>query len=85
LHSTYVTEQKTSLFGIYKVIDPVRILDASPETLRTIKDVREEAKKDALRTVSLFPVIMLAGYVFMILWFRSKGGYKAVLLRPVNK
>lgn len=85
LHSTYVTEQKTSFFGIYKVIDPVKILDASPGTLQTIKEVREDAKKDALRTVSLFPVIMLAGYIFMILYFRSKGGYKAVLLRPVKK
>lgn len=84
LHSTYVTVEKTSLFGAYKVIDPLKMWDASPASLRTIKEVREEAKKDALRTVSLFPVIMLAGYVFMILRFRSKGGYKAVLLQPVN-
>lgn len=85
LHSTYVTEQRTGLFGDYRVVDADKLITATPETLRTIKTVREDAKKDALRTVSLFPVIMLAGYVFMILYYRSKGGYKAVLLPPVKE
>lgn len=85
LHSTYVTEQRTGLFGDYRVIDADKLTVASPETLSVIKTVREDAKKDALRTVSLFPVIMLAGYVFMILYYRSQGGYKAVLLPPVKQ
>lgn len=85
LHSTYVTEQRTGLFGDYRVVDPDKLITATPETQRTIKTVREDAKKDALRTVSLFPVIMLAGYVFMILYYRSRGGYKAVLLPPVKQ
>ncbi|WP_206614367.1 MFS transporter [Chitinophaga barathri] len=84
LHSTYVTEERQSLFGAYKVLDASRLSAASPETLATIQTVRENAKKDALRTVSIFPVIMLVGYAGMILWFRSRGGYKPVLLPPVR-
>ncbi|QEH42927.1 sugar MFS transporter [Chitinophaga sp. XS-30] len=85
LHSTYVTEERSGFFGDYRVIDPDRLAVAPPETKQTINMVREDAKKDALRTVSIFPFVMLAGYVFMILYFRSKGGYKAVLLPPVQQ
>lgn len=85
LHSTYVTEERSGFFGDYKVIDPDRLSVAPPETVRTISTVREDAKKDALRTVSIFPVVMLAGYVFMILYYRSRGGYKAVLLPPAKQ
>ncbi|AWO00816.1 MFS transporter [Chitinophaga alhagiae] len=85
LHSTYVTEQRTGLFGDYRVIDPDKLTTATPQTLATITAVKEDAKKDALRTVSLFPVVMLAAYFFMILYYRSKGGYRAVLLPPLKR
>ncbi|MBS1542017.1 MAG: MFS transporter, partial [Bacteroidetes bacterium] len=44
----------------------------------TVQGIQESAKKSALKTVAIFPVIMLVTYVILILYFRSKGGYKAV-------
>ena len=45
-----------------------------------IAAVREEAKKAALLTVTIFPIIMLICYVALIFYFRAKGGYKAEVL-----
>lgn len=84
LHATYLTNEKESLFGKYRVPDNAR-LEAAPEEAReTIRGVRESAKKDALRTVAIFPAIMLICYAGIILWFRSRGGYKPVLLPPAE-
>jgi hypothetical protein len=81
LHATYVTVEKKSLFGPYMAIDANKLLDATPETVETINIVQNDAKKSALRTVALFPLLMLIAYIGMIIFFVSKkGGYKPVEL-----
>jgi MFS family permease len=80
IHSTYVTENKTSFFGDYKALDQSKLSTASPEESATINTIRDTAKKDALRNIVVFPITMLVSYLLLILYFRSKGGYKAVLL-----
>lgn len=81
LHSTYVTDQKTGLFGSYRALDADKMVSAPEETKQTIEGVQNDAKKSALRTVAIFPVIMLIAYLGMIFYFRSKGGYKPVVLQ----
>ncbi len=85
-HSTYVIEERrrASFRRLQSAGHASKLSTAAPETLATIQSVRENAKKDALRTVSVFRVIMLLGYAGMILWFRSRGGYRPVLLPPVK-
>jgi hypothetical protein len=34
--------------------------------------IRDDAKKDALRDIVIFPVIMLVSYLLLILHFRTK-------------
>ena len=46
----------------------------------SITEIQGEAKKGALSTVAIFPIIMLICYVGLILYFRSRGGYKPVML-----
>ncbi len=48
--------------------------------LSAIITVQNQLKKEALKDTVLFPIIMLISYVMLILYFRSKGGYKAILL-----
>ncbi|MGE7776391.1 MFS transporter [Chitinophaga sp. NPDC101104] len=84
LHATYLTQERRSLFGEYRVLDNARLETAPVAAKETIRDVREGAKKDALRTVSIFPVIMLLCYLGLIFWFSRRGGYKPVLLAPAE-
>ena len=81
IHSTYVTENKTSLFGDYQALDQSKLATASPEENATVTSIRDTAKKEALRNIVIFPIIMLVSYVLLIVYFRSKGGYKAVVLK----
>lgn len=78
IHSTYVTEQKTSLFGEYKGLDQAKLALATPADQETVTSIRDTAKKEALSYIVVFPLIMLVSYVLLIFYFRSKGGYKVV-------
>ncbi|MBC7851746.1 MAG: MFS transporter [Chitinophagaceae bacterium] len=80
IHQAYVTENKTSLFGDYKAIDQQKLATASDTEKKVVSDVRESSKKEALKDIIIFPIIMLVSYVLLILYFRSRGGYKPVVL-----
>ena len=80
LHATYVTQEKTGLFGAYKALNDAALATAPKETVETIAAIQDNAKKDALRTVCIFPVVMLICYLGLFFYYRSKGGYKPVLL-----
>jgi len=80
IHDGLVAETKLSIFGRYKPIDGARLEESEEGVKATVAAVRDEAKKGALRTVLIFPGIMLVAYLGMLLYFRSKGGYRPVLL-----
>lgn len=81
IHSTYVTENKTSFFGDYQALDQTKLAQANAQELETVTTIRDGAKKDALRYIVAFPLFMLVCYGLLILYFRSRGGYKAVMLQ----
>ncbi len=85
IHSTYVTEQKTSLFGDYKALDQAKLSTADAGEQQLVTTIRDAAKKEALRYIVVFPLIMLASFVFLITYFKTRGGYKVVLLhKPIE-
>jgi MFS family permease len=81
IHSSYVTINKTSIFGDYSALDQDKLSAASADEKSTVTLIRDDAKKDALRDIVIFPVIMLVSYLMLIFYFRSKGGYRAVELK----
>lgn len=79
-HQEYVTEEKRSIFGEYKALDQDKLAQADSETLDVIASVENQAKKSALSTVSILPVFMFLFFIGLIIYFRSKGGYKPIVL-----
>jgi MFS family permease len=80
LHAQVAGETKISVFGSYKPLDAKKV-EALPEAdKKVITDLQASAKKDALKTVAIFPCIMFISYVGLILYFKSKGGYKPQIL-----
>jgi MFS family permease len=82
LHTTYVTESKTSFFGDYRAVDQTKLTQASTQDVETVTAIQDSAKKSALRDIVIFPLIMLVSYIVLIIYFRAKGGYKAVVVSP---
>lgn len=78
IHSTYVVTPKEGIFGEYMALDQPKLDGAPEEEREVVGGVVAEAKKGALATVAIFPVIMLVCYLILIMYFKSQGGYKAV-------
>jgi MFS family permease len=81
LHSQYVTENKGSFFGGYKALNQQKLTTASQEDKSIISTIRDGSKKEALKDIIIFPIVMLISYILLMLYFRSKGGYKVVVLK----
>jgi len=72
----------------YYAIDDARLnklIAELPEAQRTmvaeqIATVRARSNKGALANMAIFPAIMLVGYLILIVYFVSRGGYKAQIL-----
>jgi MFS family permease len=80
LHDTFVTLEKSGAFGRYEALDGAAVAAAPEPVRKAIAQVQSAAKKDALRTVAIFPLFMLLCYLGLLVYFRSKGGYKPVQL-----
>ena len=79
IHEAYVTETKISVLGTYNAIDQEKVAaEATPEEQQAIATAIDDAKKAALKTVAILPLIMLISYLLLILYFRSQGGYRPV-------
>ncbi len=75
LHAQVVGEEQVS---VYQPLDRDKVAKTSKKEQEAIEDIENKAKKGALKTVAIFPVIMFACFMILIVYFRSKGGYKAV-------
>jgi MFS family permease len=76
-----VTVQKSYLLGAYQAIDPEKaaaVTDAASS--KQIQDATTTGQFNALAKMALFPVFIFACYLALILYFKSKGGYKPVQL-----
>lgn len=76
-----VAAQKTWVFGKYEAVEPTRVealpVQADKDEVKTLS---EAGKKEALKTVAIFPAIMLVAYLLLMGYFKARGGYKPVLL-----
>ncbi len=77
-----VTVEKTYLLGPYRAIDPVKSAAVTDEkSLAEIKTATTSAQFAALGKMAFFPAFMLAGYLALIAYFKSRGGYQPVQLK----
>ena len=75
-----ISKTDSYFFGTYQALDGTK-LGALPENESTeIAGIAKSARQGSLAKVVVFPAFMLACYIGLILWFRSRGGYKPVSL-----
>jgi len=74
-----VTVQKRYLHVDYLAIDPVKSAAVTDDASKaTLLNANTTGQFSALGKMAIFPTFMLACYIALILYFKSKGGYKPV-------
>ena len=83
-HNTQLVQslktERTGILGEYTAIDPSKRAALAGDEKAAVDAADRESKHDALRTIAYLPVIMFLVYLGLILYFRSRGGYKPVVL-----
>jgi len=73
-------EARSSLYGSYHAIDQSKLAGLDDAQKADLAKAQELAKQTALRTVAIFPAVMFVAYMGLILYFRTQGGYKPVVI-----
>lgn len=80
IYSASVAEEKTSMFGAYTPLDKKKRETLEKEAATQVNDIENDIRRSLLKKWTIFPGSMLLCYLILILWFRSRGGYKPVTL-----
>lgn len=73
-----VSKPDTYLLGDYTAVDAEKVAALPEAQQNEVKTVVKEAKQGALASMTIFPLIMLACYIALIVYFKGRGGYKPV-------
>jgi MFS family permease len=76
-----VSIEKKYLLGNYHAIDPVKAAAVSEANDKdALNSATTASQFAALGKMAFFPAFMLCGYICLVMYFKSKGGYKPVHL-----
>jgi MFS family permease len=76
-----ISKEGTYILGTYNAVDTDKVAElakSNKETADKITSSRTGATQGALAKIAIFPAFMLICYIGLILYFKTKGGYKAV-------
>ncbi|HXE53193.1 MAG TPA: hypothetical protein VN541_09275, partial [Tepidisphaeraceae bacterium] len=78
VYSMVTDAQPTTVYGMtYHPLDERKIATIPATDQQKLTEIRGATKQGTLKTVAILPCIMLVGYLVLIFYFLSKGGYKA--------
>ena len=80
MEGTYakISEERSYFLGKYNAVVDDKVKDLPEADATKVGEVTKGAKQGALAKVAVFPVIMLLCYIGLIMYFKSRGGYKPV-------
>ena len=74
-------DEKMSIFGNYRALDSAKAgAIENAEEAEVLDGIKAASKREAMATVAILPLIMALCYLGLIVYFKSKGGYRAVEL-----
>ncbi|MFU8848911.1 MAG: MFS transporter [Opitutales bacterium] len=75
-----VTTENNFLLGSYVALDNSAVYKLGEETQANVTMIKERETQGALAKMTMFPAFMLLCYIGLIVYFKSKGGYKPKVL-----
>jgi hypothetical protein len=79
-----VSKQANYFLGDYMAVDEAKVAAQPAEAAAKIQQAIDGSRQGSLRTIALFPAVMLLVYLGLIVWFRRKGGYKPITLNSAH-
>ncbi len=74
-----VSDSRTYILGKYTAVDTKKVdKNLGEEAAKKTKEKIRIAKQGTLAKITVFPLIMLLGYIVLALYFKSRGGYRSV-------
>lgn len=78
LYAQVKGESKPGIFGSAPTLDQEKIKALPVEQTKELEIVQAASKRSVFTTIAILPSFMLVCYLGLLLWFRSRGGYKPV-------
>jgi len=75
-----VTSTQRGLFVEYEYVDRNKFSALTSDQIEKIDRIERQTKQQALAKIAILPAIMFFCYVGLIVYYRSRGGYKAEVL-----
>ena len=75
-----VSRTDSYILGEYTAVDDPKLDSLGEAEATEVRGIVKEAKQGALAKITVFPLAMLVGYLILIFYFKSKGGYKPVTI-----
>ena len=75
-----IARQDSYFLGSYAAVDADKVGQLPAEQQVEVRDVERAAKQGALAKITIFPAIMLLGFLGLLFYFRTRGGYRPVTL-----
>ena len=79
-----VSKPDSYILGDYTAVDDPKLDSLGEVEATEVRSVVKEAKQGALAKIIVFPLAMLIGYLVLLAYFKSKGGYKPVTIGSEN-
>ena len=78
LYAQVKGESKPGIFGSAPTLDQEKIKALPAPQHQELETVQAASKRSVFITIAILPSFMLACYLLMFVWFKTKGGYKPV-------
>ena len=73
-----ISKQSTYFLGDYTAVDGEKVSELPEKEEAIVSESIQKGKQGSLASVAVFPVFMLICYVGLILYFKSRGGYRPI-------
>jgi len=80
-----IDEERLSLFGRYQPVSGEKVAALPEEKQALVTEIQDNSKQEALKTIVIFPIFMLACYILLILFYKARGGYKPVDIGGIDE
>jgi hypothetical protein len=80
VYEKVIDPPKKSVFGEYRAIDADKVKGLPESEKALITTVQDDSKRNVLVVTAIFPCIMLVCYLGLVVYFKTKGGYKPQII-----